>query len=80
MKPPRWIVPLESGQVAPGRPHIDVWVTDLEVMVQRYDGGNPVPLCPLPSLAACQLGQMLEAASAWCGQERARREARRGPR
>lgn len=79
--PPQWIVPLESGPLADDGERIHVNVTDgLEVVIERFLDGRPgstVPLCPLPSLAAVQLGAAIESAAIWAGQEKARREMRK---
>lgn len=78
MTPPRWIIPLESGEIVPGRPALVVTVGD-DMTIHIDDQRDPIPrrLKPLSPLAACQLGQALQDAAAWCGQERARREARK---
>jgi hypothetical protein len=77
MTPPLWIIPLEPGQVTEDGPRIEVSVrSDLRIYVDdpRSPGG------PYESVVACQLGQALQDASRWCGQERARRDANRAKR
>lgn len=80
MSPPIWIVPTDPGDVSAHGPRIEVNVTQtLEILVHRFGGAAPdnlVPLFPLESLIACQLGQALQDASRWCGAERARRDAK----
>jgi hypothetical protein len=77
VKPPRWIIPLEpleTGESPELAPHYEVTVTEsLDVLLDH----STQPLRQLSPLVACQLGQALQDASAWCGQERARREARK---
>lgn len=86
MKPPEWIIPLEPGNEAgpallveietdltmPGSAYrVHVWASG------RRHGGLSGGLPALLPIVACQLGQALLEASAWCGAEGARREARK---
>lgn len=74
---PRWVIPLEEGTLAVGGPRIEVSIT-AELEVELSDCG-PTPMRRLPSLVALHLGTAIQSAAIWCGQERARREARRKP-
>lgn len=78
----RWttrVIPLEPGnESGPALIVVDV-VAALEIDVRCRDQhlvwSSRIPL--LTPLVACQLGQALQDASAWCGAERARRKARK---
>ena len=76
MTPPRWIIPLEPGPLVDGAPRLVVTVTDELLVDISVEHGVDPPVLLFASLTACQLGQALQDASKWCGQERARREAR----
>lgn len=81
--PPPWIVPLESGPLTDDGARIQVDITEqLEIAITMLrDGhGRPdssIPLCPLPSLVAVQLGAAIQSSAVWAGQEKARREMRK---
>lgn len=80
MTPPRWIVPLGPGPLDHAAAEVTV-NDELAVDIRTIDMEGrwiDVDLSGLPSLVACQLGQALQDASAWCGRERAKREARKG--
>jgi len=78
VKPPRWIVPLVLGEVDDTGPHIAIDVLESDDGGLVIDIVFPLGAQPLLSpIVACQLGQALQDAAAWCGQERARREERK---
>ena len=83
VRPPRWIIPLEPGQTTKDGPAL---IVEIEVDRTRPDpfrvhvwqrGRMNGALPPVASIVACQLGQALQDASRWCGQQRARMEASR---
>lgn len=74
MKRPVWVILVKDTEaIEPGGPTIEVSTTDSLCVTVEH---STCSLSQLPPLAACQLGQALQEAAAWCGQERARREAR----
>ena len=74
---PRWIIPLESGEIRPGRPCVFVECTDVFEVIAYGDGPGRPSFPALSPLVACQLGQALLEASKWCWQESAKRQARK---
>lgn len=78
MTHPRWIVPLEPGEITEESPALIVDISQgLQVVIAaRWSNADTLPIA-IPSLAACQLGQALQDASKYVGQTRAKADARR---